>query len=209
MIDWLRAFLAWWTRRHVAYTGAAVVAVANAAISYISLSATTRALHAPDLIAVLFPFGADGIIAVATPATIELRDAPVHVKAQAWALLLGAVAVSVVGNAARAPVAWAGSFYGVPIPSGDAIWFSIPPLAYAGSLHVLGLMHRYAPPISNFTTHTSRASVRSGRAAPVERARRAGARRREAPVVLPDGRTVSAGHARKLRAALTRASEAA
>lgn len=208
MIAWMRAFAGWWTRRHVAYAGAAVVAVANAAISYISLSATTRALHAPDLIAVLFPFGADGIIAVATPATIELRDAPVHVKAQAWALLLGAVAVSVVGNAARAPVAWAGSFYGLPIPSGDAIWFSIPPLAYAGSLHVLGLMHRYAPPL---TTHTgnARASVRSGRAVPVARTRRAGARRPEAPVVLPDGRTVSAGHARKVRAALNRASEAA
>lgn len=208
MIAWIRAFIARWTRRHVAYAGAAVVAVANAAISYISLSATTRALHAPDLIAVLFPFGADGIIAVATPATIELRDAPVHVKLQAWALLLGAVAVSVVGNAARAPVAWA-SFHGVPIPSGDAIWFSIPPLAYAGSLHVLGLMHRYAPPITRSSTHTSRASVRSGRAVPVARGRRAGARRPEAPVALPDGRVVSAGHARKVRAALARASEAA
>lgn len=208
MIAWICAFIAWWTRRRVAYAGAGVVAGSNAAISFLALSATTRALGVPTAISLLFPFGADGVIAVLTPVTMELRDAPWWVKAQAWGMLLAAIAVSVVGNAARAPRVWTDVF-GVPVPTGDAVWLSIPPLAYAGALHALGLMHRYAPPISNFTTHTSRASVRSGRAAPVERARRASARRREAPVVLPDGRTVSAGHARKLRAALTRASEAA
>lgn len=190
MIARVRAFVAWWSRRRVAYAGASVVAASNAAISYVALSATTRAMSVPDPVSWLFPFGADGIIAVTTPVAIELRDAPWWVKVQVWGLLLGAVAVSVVGNAARAPVAWSGQLYGVPIPTGDAVWLSIPPLAYAGSLHALGLMHRYAP--AKPVRARKAAHARTGAAA-----RRV---RRPEPRQVVDGREVSAAHARKLRA---------
>lgn len=154
MLRWLltaRALWAaaqWWNRRRVAVAGTAIVGIANGIISYDALRAASAAAGAPSLVTWLFPAAADGIVAVMTPAALELEEAPWHARAKVWALLWAAIVVSVIGNASRAGVVWSGmtiDVYGLalPIPSGQAIWLSIPPVMYAGCLHGLVLMHRY------------------------------------------------------------------
>lgn len=178
------------TRRRVAVLGTLLAALAGAAISYDALAATARDAGVPAVLSWLFPLGVDGMIAVATIAALEVRTR--RARAEVWFLLGAAIAVSVIGNAAhaggRGAVLWG------PITT-YALWSAVPAAAYAAALHLMVVITR--------STHT-------GKAAPAPRRRgvpvRAGAparqRRREAPVRLPDGRLVSAGHARKVRARL-------
>jgi hypothetical protein len=143
-----------WTRRRAANVGTLILAVSNAAISYDALSAAARAAGLPWFLSWLFPLATDGIIAVATPAQLELRErnAPWWVQAQITALLWAAIVFSVIGNASRAARLWSSTIavasVHVPVPTWSAVWLALPPLAYAGALHVLGLVHRYpAPPV--------------------------------------------------------------
>jgi uncharacterized protein DUF2637 len=138
-----------WTRRRAANVGTLVLALANAVISYDALAAAARSAGLPMVLSWLFPLATDGIIAVATPAQLELRDrnAPGWVRAQIGFLLWAAIVFSVVGNASRAGQLWqATTVYGVHPPTWSAVWLALPPLAYAGALHVLGLVHRYPAP---------------------------------------------------------------
>ncbi len=138
-----------WTRRRSANVGTLILALANAAISYDALAAAARAAGLPWFLSWLFPLATDGIIAVATPAQLELRDrdAPAWVRAQIGVLLWAAIVFSVIGNASRASKLWTGAhLYWVPVPTWNAVWLALPPLAYAGALHVLGLVHRYPAP---------------------------------------------------------------
>jgi hypothetical protein len=138
-----------WTRRRAANVGTLILALANGIISYDALSGAARdaGLQAP--FSLLFPLATDGIIGVATPAQLLLRDrnAPWWARAQIGFMLWAAIVFSVVGNASRASQVWSGiTVYGIPLPTWHAVWLALPPLAYAGALHVLGLVHRYPVP---------------------------------------------------------------
>lgn len=169
-----------------------IVALGAGTLSWAALTAFAGAAHIDARITWVYPVVVDGQMAVGTVAAVVRRRAPLRTRAYIWSMIGASIAVSVAGNAAHATGA------ALP-PAAAALASAVPAAALAASLHLMVV-------ITKSTTHTDRASVRSGRAA--ERVRRAGARRREAPVPLPDGRVVSAGHARKLRA-LARASEAA
>src|SRR5207302_1294697 len=73
-----RVILAWvvrgWTRRRAANVGTLILALANAIISYDALASAARDAGLPWLLSWLFPLATDGIIAVATPAQLELRE---------------------------------------------------------------------------------------------------------------------------------------
>lgn len=173
-----------------------VVALGAGTLSWSALTAFASGAHIDARITWVYPVVVDGQMAVGTVAAFVLRRAPLRTRAYIWSMIGASIAVSVAGNAAHATGA------ALP-PEAAALASAVPAAALAASLHLMVV-------ITKSTTHTgeARASVRSGRAVPVARGRRAGARRREAPVELADGRTVSAGHARKLRA-LARAAEAA
>lgn len=152
-----------WTRRRAANVGTLVLAVANGVISYDALSGAARDAGLPWLLSWLFPLATDGIIGVATPAQLELRDrnAPWRVRAQIGFLLWAAIVFSVVGNASRASQLWSGiSVYGIPLPTWNAVWLALPPLAYAGALHVLGLVHRYPSPAAESAAETESVRLR-------------------------------------------------
>jgi hypothetical protein len=138
-----------WTRRRATNVGTLILGLANGIISYDALSGAAHdaGLQAP--FSLLFPLATDGIIGVATPAQLLLRDrnAPWWARAQIGIMLWAAIVFSVVGNASRAAQVWSGiTVYGVPVPTWHAVWLALPPLAYAGALHVLGLVHRYPVP---------------------------------------------------------------
>ena len=131
------AIVTGWTRRRAANVGTLVLAVANAIISYDALAAAARDAGLPWVLSWLFPLATDGIIAVATPAQLELRErnAPRRVRAQIGFLLWAAIVFSVVGNATRAPHLWSGhALYGIPVPAWNAVWLALPPLAQTSSL---------------------------------------------------------------------------
>jgi Protein of unknown function (DUF2637) len=146
------ALLKWmatgWTWRRAANVGTLVLALANAIISYDALAAAAQAAGLHGLFSWLFPLATDGIIGVATPAQLALRrsEAPRWVRSQIGIMLWAAIIFSVVGNASRASALWSGvTLYVVPLPTWSAVWLALPPLAYAGALHVLGLVHQYPP----------------------------------------------------------------
>jgi hypothetical protein len=139
-----------WTWRRAVNVGALVLALANAIISYDALAASARAagMHGP--FSWLFPLATDGIIGVATPAQLALRrsDAPRWVRRQIGMMLWAAIAFSVIGNASRASTVWFAVTilaHVVPLPTWSAVWLALAPLAYAGALHVLSLVHQYPP----------------------------------------------------------------
>lgn len=173
--------IAWWTRRRAAVVLTVLTAVAGGAISYNAQAAISRLANVPWALSWLYPLGIDGMIVVASLAVLELRGTGKQIYV--WSLLLAAIGFSVAANAAHA-----GAFQQIP----PAVWSAVPAVAYAAALHVLVLMQR---PVTS--AGGARASgARAPRSTHPKRARR----RIEKPVVLPDGRKVSAGHARKLHA---------
>lgn len=138
----IRTVMCWWTRRRAATAGTIVAALAGAAISYDALAAAARDVGVTWQLSWLFPLSVDGMIAVATVAALEVRD--LVARAEVWALLAIAIAVSMAGNAAHArpggpelPV--------VPVPV-RALWSAVPACAYAAALHLLVLIHRAQAP---------------------------------------------------------------
>ncbi len=133
----------------MANVGVLVLALANGVISYDALAGAARDAGLPWLLSWLFPLATDGIIAVATPAQLLLRtrEDSRWPRIQVGLMLWAAIAFSVVGNASRASQLWSGiTVYGVPLPTWHAVWLALAPLAYAGALHILGLVHRDRSP---------------------------------------------------------------
>jgi Protein of unknown function (DUF2637) len=136
----------------------------------------------------------DGAIAVCTAAVFELRG---WRAAPAWALLLGALTVSVVGNAAHAR----------PGNVLHTVGSTVPVLLVAACLFLLELVVRTPAPAVRAEERGAPPPPPEERAPRTRRARKNAPRagRRPEARVLYDGRMVSAGHARKLRAAARRA----
>jgi hypothetical protein len=162
-----------------------IVALGAGALSWSALTAFAAGAHIAPAITWIYPVVVDGLMAVGTVAALVLRRAPLRTRAYVWAMIGASIAVSIAGNAAHASGA-------VLPPSAAALASAVPAAALAASLHLMVVMTRSIP-------HTSEGAPAIGRR--VSPGVRAGARRREARVALPDGRVVSAGHARKLRAA--------
>lgn len=187
----MTARLRWWTRRRAAVVGTVVAAISGAAISYDALAAIARDAGVPAFLSWLFPLGVDGLIAVATVAALEVRAR--RARVEVWTLLGAAIAVSVAGNAAHAGAGGARVYGPVTV---HALWSAVPACAYAAALHLLVLIYRAGAPAAGRASREARVPATSAQ------------RRRSARVALPDGRQVSQGHARKLRAR-QRAMEAA
>jgi hypothetical protein len=168
----------------IAALATAVVALASGALSWDALQWGAGELGIDRRLTWLFPVSIDGAIVVGTVAALALRAARPRVRLYVWTLLGAGIAASVVGNGAHA--------------AGDnplhRIGAAVPAAALAASLHLLVILVR--------TTRASAGAavrVTPVRARSPQRARRR-ARAPERPVVLDDGRQVSAGHARKLAA---------
>ena len=153
---------------------AGLVALGSAVLSWDALVWAGRQVHIDPQLAPLYPLVIDGTIGVATVAVFALRKAPWRVRTYVWGMLAGAVGASVISNGAH---------------SYDGYWLhalagALPSAGLVVSLHVLIVLARHA------RTNTERAP----------REARTPARHRCEARVLVDGRLVSAGHARKLRA---------
>lgn len=137
----------------------------------------------------LWPIVVDGMIAGGTVAVLVVRER--GWRAYVWALLLAGLGVSIFVNGAHAPAGGPGVGALTLHRAGSAV----PALALAAMLHLLVII------------------ARSTRAAPTRQSAPAPARTKRASerpkVLLEDGRRVSPGHARKLRAARRRAEVAA
>lgn len=162
-----------------------VVAAGAGTLSWSALTAFAGAAHIAPAITWVYPVVVDGLMAVGTVAALVLRRAPLRTRTYVWTMIGASIAVSVAGNAAHATGA------ALP-PEAAALASAVPAAALAASLHLMVVMTRS-------TSHTVGAPAAGRRAATV-RAPRGGRRRRETPVLLADGRTVSASHARRLRA---------
>lgn len=168
-----------------------IVALGAGTLSWSALTSFAGAARIAPAITWVYPVVVDGLMAVGTVAALVLRRAPLRTRAYVWVMIGASIAVSVAGNAAHA------SGTQVLPPGAAAVASAVPAAALAASLHLLVVITRS---LSRNTTSGESAPGRAGRA-PV---RVIGRRRREAPVQLPDGRRVSAGHARKLAAAARR-----
>lgn len=170
-----------------------VVALGAGALSWTALTAFAGAAHIAPGITWVYPVVVDGQMAVGTVAALVLRRAPLRTRAYVWTMIGASIAVSVAGNAAHASGA-------VLPPDAAALASAVPAAALAASLHLMVV-------ITRSTTHTGAAPATRRRGVPVRAARARAARQPEPPVLL-DGRLVSAGHARKLKARM-RATELA
>ena len=132
----------------------------------------------------LYPVVIDGSLVGATVGVLAVTARPE--RAWMWFLLGAGLAASMIGNGAHAPAdGW--DIIG-PLTL-HRLGSALPALGLFAMLHTLVLVVRASAPAPR------RATARPER---VPRTARAGARSKV--VVLPDGRTVSEGHARKLRA---------
>lgn len=154
---------------------AALVALGSAVLSWDALVWAAGEFHIDPRLRLIFPLTVDGITGVATVLAVALRGAPLRVRAYSWALLAGAVSVSVWSNGAH-------SYDGNLIHAGGGTLASVGLVVTLHALVVLARHVRGAP-----------ASVR----APAARSPRRAA---PARVVLPDGRRVHPATARKARA---------
>ena len=177
--------MTWLTRRRAALAGTLLAALAGAAISYDALAAIARDAGVWAPLSWLFPLGVDGMIAVATVGVLEVHG---HARWEVWALLLAAIGVSVAGNGAHAGAGGTVVWGAITV---HALWSAVPACAYAAALHLFVLISDSPPTLMGRAQETARATAPA----------RAHRPRRRGPIVeLPDGRRVSAGHARKLRA---------
>lgn len=180
----------WWDRWPLAVRIAALLAgcvmTAAAVLSYDALAALARAARVRPELSWGYPLLVDGVLAVGVVAALALHRAGWRTRAYIWAVIGAATAVSIAGNAMHAsardgvielPQQWAHAASAVPA------------CALATVLHVLVLLVRAAT-----SPAPAPVAVRAPRKA------RTKMRAPEARVRLPDGREVSAGHARKLRA---------
>lgn len=154
-----------------------VVALGAAVLSWNALVWGAGQLGIDPHLTWLFPLTIDGLIVSGTIAVFALRHAPRRVRWYVWTILLTAIACSVIGNGAHAAA-------GSPIHEVGA---AIPALALALSTHLTVVLVRHVP------------APRARTAARTE-ARGRGARTTRGLRVLFNGREVSPGHARKLRA---------
>ena len=180
----MRAFNALPAAVRIAAGATAVVAIASAVLSWDALQWGAQQLGVDPRLAFLFPVAVDGTIATGTAAALALRSAPRRVRAYVWSLLGAAIAASVIGNASHA-------HGGDPLHRAGA---AVPAAALAACLHLLVILVRAQPVPAPAGRRTAVDQVTR------TRRRRAGARKPEPPRLV-DGRMVSAGHARKLRAA--------
>ena len=165
-----------------------VVALGAGALSWAALTTFAAGAHIDARITWIYPVVVDGLMAVGTVAALVLRAARLRTRAYVWSLIGASIGVSVAGNAAHASGA-------VLPPAAAALVSAVPAAALAASLHLLVILVRaVAPETGRISTPLLPTGARTVRAPAV-----AGRRRPEPPVVL-DGRMVSAGHARKLRA---------
>lgn len=172
-MTWRARFGALPAGQRVAVVATAVVAAGAGVLSWDGNTWAAGEIGIDPAIRPVYGVVVDGAIAVGTAAVFVLQGIAL---AAAWGVLLCAVSVSLFGNGAHARP---GSYL-------HTVGSMVPVLLLAACLFVLELI--------------ARAPARTKRAARAPRARGAHARRRAQPVVLPDGRTVSAAHARKLRA---------
>jgi hypothetical protein len=163
-----------------------VVALGAGALSWSALRAFAGAAHIDEHLTWIYPCVVDGQMAVGTVGAVVLRSAPLRTRAYVWSLVGASIAVSVAGNAAHASGA-------VLPPVAAALVSAVPAGALAASLHLLVMIVRGAP--SRTGAVDNRARSRPAAGARTKRAPRA------APKVPWEGRMVSAGHMRKLRAA--------
>lgn len=158
-----------------------IVALGAGTLSWSALTAFAGAAHIAGSITWVYPVVVDGQMAVGTVAALVLRRAPLRTRAYVWSMIGASIGVSVAGNAAHAS--------GTQLPPlAAAVASAVPAAALAASLHLLVV-------ITRSTAHAASAPAAARRAV------RAGAPRRREARVEVDGRMVSAGHARKLRAA--------
>ncbi len=155
---------------------ASLVALASAVLSWDALVWAAGELHIDAQLRPLFPIVVDGTIGVATVAAFALRKAKPRVRLYVWSMLGAAIGVSVFSNGAH-------SFDGNQL---HALGGTLPSAGLAVTLHLQVVLARHVG-----------ASARSGRASAEARPSR---RRASRPRVVVDGREVSPGHARKLRA---------
>jgi len=177
----------------------AVVALGAGALSWSALTAFAASARIAPAITWVYPVVVDGQMAVGTAAALVLRHAPRRTRAYVWSLIIASIGVSVAGNAVHASGA-------VLPPAAAALASAVPAAALAASLHLLVVIVRAsAQPDSRARRERVGSAAVAG---PVltrvgrQRARAAVARTRspEPRVRLADGREVSAGHARRLRA---------
>lgn len=143
----------------------AVVALASGVMSWDALSWGAGELGVDKHLSWLYPVSIDGMILVGTVAALALRRAKGRVRAYVWALLVGGIVASVVGNAAHAA---AGSWLHV-------VGAAVPAVALAASLHLLVLLVRHVPPPADDAGERSSAgagATAAPRLAPTERRRR-------------------------------------
>lgn len=188
-MSWYARFRALPGGQQVAILATAVVAIGAGLLSWDANTWAAGEIGIDPQFRWIYGVVIDGAIAAGTAGVFVLAGAR---SLGAWCVMLSALAVSLLGNAAHAhPGSWlhtAGS--------------TVPALLLAACLFVLELI--------------ARAPARASDRIPSPRARRAPPRSASAPQariarpkVLIEGRYVSVGHARKLRAAARRAEQEA
>ena len=115
----------------------AVVALGSGVLSWDALRWGAGQLGVDEHLTWIYPIVLDGMIGVGTVAALALRGARRRIRAYVWALLGGAIAASVVGNAAHA----AG---GNPL---HIVGSAVPAVALAASLHLLVILVRESQPV--------------------------------------------------------------
>lgn len=161
---------------------ALVVALGAGALSWSALTTFAAGARIDEHLRWVYPVVVDGVMAVGTVAAVVLRSARRRTRAYVWTLLVAAIGVSLAGNAAHAS--------GAVLPDYVAALASaVPAAALAASLHLMVVIVRASAPPA--------ARARPAGQPPPFQARR---RRAGAPKVVYQGREMSAGHARKLRA---------
>lgn len=164
---------------------AALVALGSAVLSWDALVWGAGELRIDAHLRWLYPIVVDGIIGVSTTAALALRKAPARVRAYVWGMLALAVGCSVLTNGAHS---YDGNYL-------HAAGGTLPSAGLVATLHVLAVLAR----------HARSATISERAPAPARAARRR--QRTTTQKVIFDGRLVSPGHARKLRA-LARSAEA-
>lgn len=166
---------------------AALVALGSAILSWDALMWAAGEFRIDPHLRLIFPIVVDGVTGVATVGALATRSSPRRVRAYWWAMLAGAVSVSVWSNGAH-------SYDGVLIHAGGG---ALPSVGLVVTLHGLVVLGRHVrgAPAPRTVPRTVQQPEPGARGAPRRAARRAAPR-----VELPSGQAVHPATARKLRA---------
>lgn len=145
-----------WLRHHgwvsIAAGLAALVMGASWALSFEALIVLAGAANISPDRRWLYPLTIDVLTAVALVAVGVLRSAPRRTRVYVWVVIAGAIAVSIVGNAAHAS-AHNGALAIDPLWAQAAS--AVPPMALAASVHLVVLMifFRFPAPAALASAH--------------------------------------------------------